>query len=261
VHRISLANLRRLSQFPSPQLAQIDLSVLKNNQPINRQHPLLDKLPAVTSFDRVSSTSPFLAAVHVYRPPSTDVGIFVDELDNVLATVMSGCSDHLLLCGTSTKRRRLAQVLMNACQWGSRSSGWLNTSLYRRAVIDFSMSWFLMMLSRFGMCLWVKCWYLWSLIDHSRCSAAATNWVIRSSLNSHHFSKFDTATFESILLSSVFFISPKTEVVNFTDQLERVVASALDAICPFKTRHVRFSRRAPLSAATTIAKRRRRERR
>jgi len=27
------------------------------------------------------------------------VGVFVDELANVLATIVSGCSDHLMLCG------------------------------------------------------------------------------------------------------------------------------------------------------------------
>jgi len=68
-----------------------------------RQHPLRDKLPAVTSFElqlvSVGSTAPFLSVVNVYRPPSTDVGIFVDELANVLATIVSGCSDHLMLCG------------------------------------------------------------------------------------------------------------------------------------------------------------------
>jgi len=44
---------------------------------------------------RVGSTTPF---PRIYRPPSTVVGIFVDKLANVFATVVSGCSDHLLLC-------------------------------------------------------------------------------------------------------------------------------------------------------------------
>jgi len=50
-----------------------------------RQHPLFTKLPAVTSFRlqfsiRVGSTSPFITVVNVYRPPSTDLAIFVHEL-------------------------------------------------------------------------------------------------------------------------------------------------------------------------------------
>jgi len=65
---------------------------------------------------------------------------------------------------------------------------------------------------------------------------------------------------ESTLLSSELFTSPETDVDNFVDQLERVVTSPLDAICPAKTRRVRFSRRrrSPLSAEATMAKRRRR---
>ena len=75
-----------------------------------------------------------------------------------------------------------------------------------------------------------------------------------------NFSKFDTLRFESILLSSELYTSPETEVDNFVDQLERVVTSALDAVCPEKTRRVRVShrRRPPLSAEATMAKRRRR---
>jgi len=72
--------------------------------------------------------------------------------------------------------------------------------------------------------------------------------------------KFNTAMFESMLLSSQLFMSPETEVDNFADQLERVVTSGLDAICSAKTRRLRYSRyrRPPLSAEATMAKRRRR---
>jgi len=64
-------------------------------------------------------------------------------------------------------------------------------------------------------------------------------------LTRRNFSKFDTAMFESMLLSYELFISPETEVDNFADQLERVVTSALDAICPAETLRVglRCSRR------------------
>jgi hypothetical protein len=74
------------------------------------------------------------------------------------------------------------------------------------------------------------------------------------------FSKFDSVKFESALLSSELYTAPETDVDNFTDQLERVVTSALDAICPAKTRRLRLSRRrrTPLSAEATMAKRRRR---
>jgi len=66
-----------------------------------------------------------------------------------------------------------------------------------------------------------------------------------------------------MLLLFQLFISPETEDENFADQLERVVTSALDAICPTKTRRVRCSRRRRplLSAEATMAKRRRLERR
>jgi len=58
-------------------------------------------------------------------------------------------------------------------------------------------------------------------------------------------------------------IRDECAVENFADQLERVVTSALDAICPAKTRRVRCSRRRrpPLSAEATMAERRRLERR
>jgi len=57
-------------------------------------------------------------------------------------------------------------------------------------------------------------------------------------------------------VSSELYTSPETNVINFVDQLKRVVTSALDAICPAKTRRVRFSRRrrSPLSAEATMAK-------
>jgi len=79
-------------------------------------------------------------------------------------------------------------------------------------------------------------------------------------LTCRNFSKFDAMWFESTLLSSELYTSPETDVDNFVDQLERVVTSALDAICPAETRRVRFSRRrrSPLSAEATMAKRRRR---
>jgi len=75
-----------------------------------------------------------------------------------------------------------------------------------------------------------------------------------------NFSKFVVTSFESSLLSSELFTSPETDVDNFVDQLERVVTSALDVICPAKTLRVRLSRhrRSPLSAEATKAKRRRR---
>ena len=77
-------------------------------------------------------------------------------------------------------------------------------------------------------------------------------------LTRRNFSKFDATSFESTLLSSELFTSPETDVDNFADQLERVITSALDAICPAKTRRVRLSRRrrSPLSAEAIMAKRR-----
>jgi len=64
------------------------------------------------------------------------------------------------------------------------------------------------------------------------------------------------AMFESLLLSSELFTSPGTEVNNFADQL--IITSALEAICPAKTRHECFSRRRrpPLSTEATPAKHR-----
>jgi len=58
---------------------------------------------------------------------------------------------------------------------------------------------------------------------------------------------------------SELFISPKTEVDNFADQLEHIVTSALDAICPAKICRVRFSRRqrSQLPAEASMTKRRR----
>jgi len=46
-----------------------------------------------------------------------------------------------------------------------------------------------------------------------------------------------------------------TEVGNFIDQLERVVTPQLDAICPAKTRRVRYSRHrpSPLSAEAKLS--------
>ena len=66
--------------------------------------------------------------------------------------------------------------------------------------------------------------------------------------------------FESTILSSEFYTSPETDVDNFVDQLERVVTSALGAICQAKTRRVRYSCRCRslLSAESTMAKWRRR---
>jgi len=105
------------------------MAVIYRHDRTVRRHPLVNKLPAamVKSFElqlvRVGSTSPLLAVVNVLRPPSTDVGIFVDELANALAAVVSGRIAIICCCPeTSTARRRLARVLMNDCQRRSWSS-------------------------------------------------------------------------------------------------------------------------------------------
>ena len=73
---------QRSSSSGSAQIVGGGLAVIYRDDLTVRQHPLLDKLPAVTSFElqlvRLGSTARFLAVVNVYRPPSTDVGIFVD---------------------------------------------------------------------------------------------------------------------------------------------------------------------------------------
>jgi len=93
---------QRSSSSDSTHIVGGGLAVIYRDDLMVRQHPLRDKLSAVTSFEqqlvRVGSTAPFLAVVNVYRPPSTDVGIYVNELANVLATIVSGCNDHLMLC-------------------------------------------------------------------------------------------------------------------------------------------------------------------
>jgi len=97
------STVQRSSSSNSTQTVGGGLAVIYRDDLTVRPHPLLDKLPEVTSFElqivRVRSIAPFLTVVNVYRPPSIDVSTFVDELADVLATIVSGCSDHLLLCG------------------------------------------------------------------------------------------------------------------------------------------------------------------
>jgi len=99
LHRM-VNDARCRSSSDSKQNVGGGLAVIYRDDLTVRKHPLLDKMPVVMSFELqlvcIGSTSPFHAVVH--SPLSTDVGIFVDELANVLATIVSGCSDHLLLC-------------------------------------------------------------------------------------------------------------------------------------------------------------------
>jgi len=57
-----------------------------------------------------------------------------------LMYVFSSCPVGAIICCCAETSWRLVRKLMNDCQQRSWSLGWLNTSLYRHVVIDFSMS-------------------------------------------------------------------------------------------------------------------------
>ena len=77
---------------------------------------------------------------------------------------------------------------------------------------------------------------------------------------SRDLSKFDGAKFDAIVRSSALFTAPATDVDGFTDQLIDRVVSALDAVCPLRSRRRRMPtrRRQPLSPDAVCAKRERR---
>ena len=48
---------------------------------------------------RVTSVRPLLSIVNIYRPPSTSLSAFYDELSDTLLAISAATTDRLLLCG------------------------------------------------------------------------------------------------------------------------------------------------------------------
>ena len=228
-------------------------------------HPLVEKLPSVSSFElqlvRIGCSNHATTIINIYRPPSSNIGLFFDELSNVLAEIIVDCNDHLLLCGDlncasadgSTVYHRLTAVFsefglvqhVNEPTRGSRLLDVIaadaHVPIRNVRIIDSA-----------------------GISDH--CLITATVSIQLNSptqvhtITSRDLSDFDCAKFEAIIRSSALFTAPSTDVNGFTDQLIDHVVSALDAVCPLRSRRRRLSsrRRQPLSSDAVIAKRERR---
>ncbi len=66
-------------------------------------HPLVTTLPEFTSFELqlvkvTSAAAPFTVA-NVYRPPSSSLSDFLDELDLFISTMTPICGERLVICG------------------------------------------------------------------------------------------------------------------------------------------------------------------
>jgi len=194
------------------------LAVIYRDDLTVRQHPLRDKLPAVTSFElqlfRVGSTAPFLAVINR--------------------------SDYLMLCGDVNcpsaiglgHDKRLSTTLMELGLTQQVTQPTRGDRLLDIVASDYAIPVRNVLVSDNA-----------GIFDHRLITAEVLLPLqIESSIRHitpRTFSKFDAMWCESTLLSSELYTSPETDV----DQLERVVTSALDANCPAKTRRVRFSRR------------------
>jgi len=76
--------------------------IYRNDLPVSPHTPV-DRLPSVSSFElqlvRIGCFNPATTLINIYRPPSTNIGVFINELSDVLAWIIMDCNDHLLLCG------------------------------------------------------------------------------------------------------------------------------------------------------------------
>jgi len=240
------------------------LAVIHRDTLSVRPHPLLKEVQLPTLFEvqvvRVGSSPPFISVVNAYRPPSSDIGQFIDELGNLIAAIVVGSNDRLMLCGD-----------LNC----GNPDGGLDARLLD-VLTEFGLTQYVAEPTRDDRLLDViaaddgvrvtdvRVGESFGISDHQLVTAvlprpAVVQCPVRV-ISHRKYNRLDPAVFEARLRTSSLFSAPATEINEFADQMKREVVAALDEICPLRTRRRRLPRhrRSPLSPETVASKRRRR---
>ena len=184
---------------------------------------------------RVTSTRPALTIVNLYRPPSTSVSLFFDELTDFLSSVGS-MFDNLIICGDlncpgpdpMSVDPDLAAVfdsfdLTQHVRTPTRNENLLDILAAEPAVNVHDVR-----VDDAGL-----------LSDHrlvvgTVSAVTPQHRPIRTEFRP--IKKMDVAQFEQLLRESSLFTSPASTVDEFTEQIESDVVAALDKVAPLRSR-------------------------
>jgi len=219
-------------------LPGVGLAVVFRDLLAVRPHSLIPSL-SPTTFElqlvKITATSPVVTLVNIYRPPQTSISDFVDELSDVLTTIMSA-SDHLLVCGdfncsgptSGTINRALAEVfdsldMIQHIQLPTRGDNILDL-----IAADSSLSVADIRIDDAGLVSDNR--LVVATVSAHRRTPRAVPKSFRSIRN------IDTAEFERSIRSSPLFTSPDPTVDGYADQLERIVVAELDRVAPLRHR-------------------------
>ena len=187
---------------------------------------------------RVTSTRPSLTIANIYRPPSTSLTLFFDELADFLSTIGS-LFDNIVICGdvncpgrdsTSTDPD-LAAVFDSFDLTQHVSSPTRNNNLLDVLAAEPAVGVHDVRVDDAG-----------QLSDH-RLVAGMVSVVMpqRRAIQTEFrpIKNLDVAQFQQLLWQSSLFTSPASTVDDFTEQIESDVVATLDKFAPLRSRRRR----------------------
>ena len=190
---------------------------------------------------RVSSVSPAVTVINIYRPPNTSITTFCDELVDFLSAVVAS-SERLLICGDfncpglnpSSINTDIAVVLdmFSLSQYVQEPTR--NDNLLDLLVSDAALAVSHVRFDDAG------------LVSDHRLVAATVSTVVHKNLAVLHASRrlnnIDVTSFEKELRETSLFTQPASTVDGFADQFEREVVAVLDRFAPVRRRRRRPSK-------------------
>jgi len=226
------------------------LAVVFRDSLLVRSHPLSSSLSA-DQFEmqllRVTNVKPPLTVAHVYRPPSSNVVKFYDELSDALAAATTSTTDSFLLCGdlncpgddSTSISAELDDVfdvfdLSQHVQQPTRTGHSRDPDhLLDVVVTDVSLGVVDVVVDAAG-----------HVSDHSLVVATLSVSGGRAARppTPHTFrplKQVDAADFDYRLRASELFTSPAATADEFAAQIERVAVGVLDDVAPLRTRRQR----------------------
>ena len=221
-----------------------------------RSHPLSSQIKPETfelQLLKVGLSTSSLTVANIYRPPSTSLSVFLEELSDVISEVITNSSDRLLLCGDfNCNDVDVGDVLETFSLKQHVNVPTRSDNLLDLLISDGSYVVSDLRVDDAG-----------CVSDHRLITAkfgfqTASRPPIRTTVRS--LKNFDVNSFEAALRSSSLYTNPADTADAFADQMADVVSAELDRVAPLRT----VVRRRPnptakwLSPEAVAAKRKRR---